>query len=191
MTYMPSPVSTSIATIVPKKSQYRVITLITATVTTILAFATLAVTFSDWPICLAWFGYSNSKKTTREGYADLMSFALGLLCATGPPIFVGFFALLLELAVAQIVIFIDVIVVLCLYALLTISNTVAYLLDMISCFASAITPSEWSLVIPAVVGLIGLLGAAIAHLLQTRRSAADDFGVRRGHRYKKMSRHSP
>jgi hypothetical protein len=175
-----------------KPSRFHAITLIGAAVAATTTFVTIAAGLPAWAMFLGWVAYSSSAKTKREGVGNLISFLVGLNFGAATSLTIGFLTPSLGGAAVPLAIFGVVIIVLSLRALPPINNPLAYILGLVSFFASGQVPSVSILAVLAVAGLIGALGAVVTNFLQSHTihrasNGSDELGGKSNHTGRRSS----
>jgi len=142
------------------------ITLAVALVAGVVTFGTVAVMLSASGMFLGWVAYAMNGQTLRDGYANLVSFVIGLGLGLVTTLAINWLTPPLGLAATGICIFVLVASVMLLRLLAPINNPLAYFLGITSFFYSALAPTPHSFVLLAAAGAVGATGAAISGTCQ-------------------------
>lgn len=143
-------------------------TLTVAVVAGFVTFGTVAVMLSASGMFLGWVAYSINNHRMRDGYANLVSFLLGLGLGIGTTIVIKLLTPSLGLAATGLAIFVLVALVMSLRTLTPLNNPLAYFLGITSFFYSGFAPTAGSFGSLAVAAALGATGAAVSGLCQAR-----------------------
>ena len=155
------PINTS-----PPALRFHAISLTVAAVAGISTFSTTSVMLPAPAMFLGWVAFGLGGASMRGGFANLVSFLLGVAFGAGTALAITQLAPALGMLATPVAVAGVVVLVLSLRNLAPINHPPAYFLGLTSFFYSGLAPTHTTVAILAAAGAIGAGSAAVAGLLE-------------------------